>query len=70
MPVSYTHLFIGLGLIGGSIARAIRKFHPEYELLAYSHTRSTLDEAVAEGVIDIPCSEEESLFATCDYIFL
>ena len=37
--------FIGLGLIGGSIARAIRKFHPEYELLAYSHTRSTLDEA-------------------------
>lgn len=62
--------FIGLGLIGGSIARAIRKFHPEYELLAYSHTRSTLDEAVAEGVIDIPCSEEDPLFATCDYIFL
>ena len=22
--------FIGLGLIGGSIAKAIRKFHPDY----------------------------------------
>ena len=62
--------FIGLGLIGGSIAKAIRKFHPEYRLLAYSFTRSTLDKAVKEAVIDIPCTEKDSLFATCDYIFL
>ena len=25
--------FIGLGLIGGSIAKAIRKFHPDYHIL-------------------------------------
>ena len=25
--------FIGLGLIGGSIAKAIRKFHPDYQIL-------------------------------------
>ena len=27
---------IGLGLIGGSIAKAIRKFHPDYHILAYN----------------------------------
>ena len=28
--------FIGLGLIGGSIAKTIRKFHPDYHILAYA----------------------------------
>ena len=28
--------FIGLGLIGGSIAKAIRKFHPDYQILSHS----------------------------------
>ena len=28
--------FIGLGLIGGSIAKAIRKYHPDYHVLAYN----------------------------------
>ena len=27
--------FIGLGLIGGSIARAIRQYFPDYEIVAY-----------------------------------
>ena len=31
--------FIGLGLIGGSIARTIRKFHPDYRLLAFDKDR-------------------------------
>lgn len=31
--------FIGLGLIGGSIAKAIRKFHPEYQIMAYNRTK-------------------------------
>ena len=31
--------FIGLGLIGGSIAKAIRKFHPDYHILAYDRTQ-------------------------------
>ena len=26
--------FIGLGLIGGSIAKTLRKVHPEYKLMA------------------------------------
>ena len=34
--------FIGLGLIGGSIAKTIRKFHPDYHILAYADTRKRL----------------------------
>ena len=30
--------FIGLGLIGGSIAKAIRRYYPDYELLAFDKT--------------------------------
>ena len=62
--------FIGLGLIGGSLARAIRKFHPEIRLTAYSHTRATLDEALSEGVIDEAWGQNDPRFSECDLIFL
>lgn len=62
--------FIGLGLIGGSIARALRKFHPDYELMASAHSQSTLEEALREGVIHTACSEFDPAFSQCDYIFL
>ena len=45
--------FIGLGLIGGSIAKTLRKVHPEYKLMAYCRTKATIEEAIQEGVIDI-----------------
>lgn len=62
--------FIGLGLIGGSIAKAIRKFHPDYQILAYNRTKKVLDDAVKDGTVDIPCTEYDTRFALCDYIFL
>ena len=62
--------FIGLGLIGGSIAKAIKKFHPDYQILAYNRTKSVLDDAVFEGIVDVPCVERDTRFAFCDYIFL
>ena len=31
--------FIGLGLIGGSIAKTIRKFHPDYHILCICETQ-------------------------------
>lgn len=62
--------FIGLGLIGGSIAKAIKKFHPDYQIIAYNRTRETLDDAVFEGIVDIACEEMDSKFSLCDYIFL
>ena len=62
--------FIGLGLIGGSIAKTLRKVHPEYKLMAYCRTKATIEEAIQEGVIDIALEERDDRFADCDYIFL
>lgn len=41
--------FIGLGLIGGSIAKTLRKVHPEYKLMAYCRTKATIEEAIQEA---------------------
>ena len=62
--------FIGLGLMGGSIARAIRKYHKDYHLLAYDQNRETLATAVSSGIIDAVCESEDDRFSNCDYIFL
>ena len=62
--------FIGLGLIGGSIAKAIRKYHEDYRLLAYDQDRETLATAVSSNMIDAVCEEHDERFKGCDYIFL
>lgn len=62
--------FIGLGLIGGSLAKAIRKFHPESRILAYNRSRSVLEDAKAEGVVDEICDQVDQRFGCCRYIFL
>ena len=62
--------FIGLGLIGGSIARAVRRYFPDYELLAFDKSRETLALAVQEGTIHTACSSIDENFRGCSYIFL
>ncbi len=62
--------FIGLGLIGGSIAKAIRRVHPDYRILAYDKDPETLSAAFASHLIDLPCEEMDPRFFTCDYLFL
>ena len=46
--------FIGLGLIGGSVAKAIRTYFPDYELIAFDKNKETLALAVQENIIDTP----------------
>lgn len=62
--------FIGLGLIGGSIAKAVRRFYPEIRIIALSGHRETIERALSENLIDEGCSEVGEAFADCDYIFL
>lgn len=74
--------FIGLGLIGGSIARAIRKYWPDARITAYNPSRDTLEEALSDGVVtDGTCKDDCLLrygteqfsgadFEDCDIIFL
>ncbi|MGI6118180.1 MAG: prephenate dehydrogenase [Bilifractor sp.] len=61
---------VGLGLIGGSIAKTIRKYSPDTEIVAASRRQSTLDKALKEGIIDRACEKNDPLFSDCDFIFL
>ena len=62
--------FIGLGLIGGSIAKAIRQYYPECEIAAFTRDSETLTAAVKEAVINTACTAIDDNFKACDYIFL
>ena len=62
--------FISLGLIGGSIAKAIRKTHPDYRIMAYNRNREVLAKAISENIIDITCEDRDERFLSCDYLFL
>lgn len=62
--------FVGLGLIGGSIARALRQFYPDCRLLAYDINPDSLEAAVKDGVVNEPLPEINAAFSQCDYIFL
>lgn len=62
--------FIGLGLIGGSIAKAVRRQYPDYTVIAFDKSRQTLALALSEGVIHTACVSVDDNFKDCAYIFL
>jgi len=62
--------FIGLGLIGGSVAKAIRQYYPNYEIIAFDKNKETLALATQESIIDVACTTIDDNFANCNYIFL
>ena len=66
-----TYGFIGLGLIGGSLAKALKKTDPSCKICAYTRSGATTDAAKKAGAIDRICAScEDPLFGACDYIFL
>ncbi len=65
-----TVAFIGLGLIGGSIARALKRARPDICIMAYMRTRSKLEQAKQEGVIDVILDGIGEALLECDLIFL
>lgn len=62
--------FVGLGLIGGSIAKALKNADPSIKIIAYDINAETLSLAHREGTADITTSQIDDTFAACDYIFL
>lgn len=62
--------FIGLGLIGGSVAKALRNALPDIRIIAYDINAETLTLAKEEGVADITTNVIGADFSDCDYIFL
>ncbi|MQN00705.1 MAG: prephenate dehydrogenase [Lachnospiraceae bacterium] len=63
-------VFVGLGLIGGSVAKAIHATYPDIRLYATAGHKKTVEEAHADGLIlnDDLLSDEE--IADADVIFL
>lgn len=62
--------FIGLGLIGGSIARGIKRTYPDARIMAYMRTRAKLDQAKADGIVDVILDGIGEPLQECDIIFL
>lgn len=66
----FTIGFIGLGLIGGSIAKSIRRIFPQYKIIAFDVDSHALQEAVADGTVTTPADNVGEAFRECDYVFL
>lgn len=62
--------FIGLGLIGGSIAKALKQSVPGVRIVAYDLNRESLDLALKQHIVDVAAEEIDQRFSCCDYIFL
>lgn len=62
--------FIGLGHIGGSVAKTIHRIHPKIQMIAYDTCEETLRMALKDGVITKGCPGVTDDFADCDYIYL
>ncbi len=71
--MNFEHLhcgFIGLGLIGGSIARSLRERHPDCVITAYDIESSCVEAAKKDGVVNICAYEIDHVFSACQIIFL
>lgn len=62
--------FIGLGLIGGSIAKALRASMPDIWITVYDINENTLVQAKKDGVANRTVSAIDASFSDCSYIFL
>jgi len=62
--------FIGLGLIGGSIARALKEHDHHIKIVAYDINPDTLRLAKQDAVADVVTDSIDESFTSCDYLFL
>jgi prephenate dehydrogenase len=54
-------VIIGLGLIGGSVAKALKNTNPDISISAFDHNNSALDLALDVGIIDQKISTLEEI---------
>lgn len=62
--------FLGLGLIGASLACALRDRPEINDLIGYGHRPSTVDAALSKGIIDRAVDQPEHLLDCCDVVVI
>lgn len=62
--------FIGFGLIGGSIAKALKENNFDYKITAFDINKDSLDLALKEGIVDTAAEKIDEHFSDCDFIFM
>ncbi len=60
----------GLGLIGGSLAKAVKKYITGAEIVAYNRNPEPLIAALKEGIIDQYTTSIDYSFSGCNIIFI
>ncbi|MBR6208089.1 MAG: prephenate dehydrogenase/arogenate dehydrogenase family protein [Oscillospiraceae bacterium] len=63
--ISKTVIVAGLGLLGGSMAKAVRKY-TDCRVLGWNRTRSVAEQALQDGAIDAIAQDTD--FADCDLL--
>ena len=61
---------IGLGLIGGSLAKAIKRTNPDYYITAADINPHNLTPALDEGIIDRTFGSSKEAVKDADLIFI
>lgn len=61
---------IGLGLIGGSLAKALRNRCKVSEIVACNRNKDVLETAYSEGVIDAYSTDVTDIFKNCDIVII
>lgn len=69
-----TYGFIGLGLIGGSIAKAIKAAYPDAKIIAFDANAASLSlakqEQIANDIYSEPDEKAFSALGNCEFIFM
>ena len=61
-------LFVGLGLIGGSLASNLRYYHDDIEITAFDADASQLEKAHSIGIIDYKSTDYQACVENADII--
>ena len=62
--------FVGIGLIGGSIAQGLRRVYPDCEIVVYNRSIESSKMALEDGTATAIAESVDQSFSDCDYVFL
>lgn len=70
MKQSITCTFIGLGLIGGSVAKALKQYNPSIIIKVFDTDLHAMEQAVQKKIADKTYTIINEELCQCDYLFL